>query len=139
MFNKILLAFDGSEHARKAAKIAGELANKLRADLWVVIAYDPLPSYLGVPNEQTAIDTRLDKAQDEMEEAIREIGPILGKLTREILEGPAAEAILNVADVREIELIVMGTRGQSRIEDLLIGSHSQKVAAHAHCPVLIVR
>ena len=139
MFSKILLAFDGSVHARKAAKIAGELTNKLPADLCVVIAYDTLPSFLGKPNMQDAIDARLDKAQEEMEEAIREVGPISGKLTREILEGPAAEAILSVAEARGIELIVMGTRGHSRIEGLLIGSHSQKVAAHAHCPVLIVR
>ncbi len=139
MFNKILLAYDGSEHARKAAKIAGTLANKMQADLWVVIAYDPLPSYLGVPNEQTAIDSRLDKANGEMNDAIGEIGPIEGKLTREILEGPATEAILNVANVRGIELIVMGTRGHSRIEGLLMGSHSQKVLSHAHCPVLVVR
>jgi nucleotide-binding universal stress UspA family protein len=139
MFTKILLAYDGSEHAKKAAKIAGELANKMPADLWVVTAYDPLPAYLGKPNMQFAIDSRLDKAQEEMEAAIREIGPISGTLTREILEGPATEAILNVADVRGINLIVMGTRGHSRIEGLLMGSHSQKVAAHAHCPVLIVR
>ncbi len=139
MFNKILLAYDGSEHARKAAKIAGELANIMRADLWVVTAYDPFPSYLGVPNEQTAMDSRLDLANGEMEEAIHDIGPISGKLTREILEGPATEAILNVADVRGIELIVMGTRGHSRIEGLLLGSHSQKVIAHAKCPVLVVR
>lgn len=139
MFNKILLAFDGSDHALKAAKIAGELANRMQADLWVVIAYDPFPSYLGVPNEQTAIDSRLDKANEEMEKAIREIGPISGKLTREILEGPATEAILNVANVREIELIIIGTRGHSRIDGLLLGSQSQKVAAHAKCPVLVVR
>jgi nucleotide-binding universal stress UspA family protein len=139
MFNKILLAYDGSEHARKAAKIAGELANKMQADLWVVIAYDPFPSYLGVPNEQRAIDSRLDEANAEMEEAIREIGQISGKLAREIMEGPATEAILNVADVRGIELIVMGTRGHSRIEGLLLGSHSQKVTAHAKCPVLVIR
>jgi nucleotide-binding universal stress UspA family protein len=139
MFKKILLAFDGSDHARKAAKIAGELANKMQADLWVVIAYDAFPSYLGVPNEQTAIDSRIDKANEEMEGAVREIGPISGKLTREILEGPATEAILNVADARGIELIVMGTRGHGRLEGLLIGSHSQKVVSHAQCPVLVVR
>jgi nucleotide-binding universal stress UspA family protein len=139
MFNKILIAYDGSDHAKKAAKIAGELANKMQADLWVVIAYDPLPSYLGKPNIQNAINARMVKAEAEMDQAIREIGKIHGKLTREIIEGPAAEAILNVAATRGIDLIVMGTRGHSRIEGLLIGSHSQKVASHAHCPVLVVR
>jgi nucleotide-binding universal stress UspA family protein len=139
MFKKTLLAFDGSDHARKAAKIAGELANSMQADLWVVFAYDPLPNYLGKPNMQAAMDSRLDKAEEEMNDAIHEIGTISGKITKEILEGPAAEAILNVADVREIELIVMGTRGHGRLEGLLIGSHSQKVVSHALCPVLLVR
>ncbi len=139
MFNKILIGYDGSDHAGKAAKITGELANKLQADVWIVIAYDPIPSYVGSPNEQNAIDAQLNWANAEMKEAIDQIGPISGKITQEIIEGPATEAILNVADVRSIELIVMGTRGHSRIEGLLFGSHTQKVSAHAKCPVLIVR
>jgi hypothetical protein len=42
MLKKILVAFDSSEHARKAVKIAGFLANRLRADIWVVVAFDPI-------------------------------------------------------------------------------------------------
>jgi nucleotide-binding universal stress UspA family protein len=139
MFKRILIAYDGSEHARKAAKVAGELANKMHADLWVVIAYDPLPGYLGKPNMQDAIDARLDVVQEETAGAIKAIGTIKGKLTKEIIEGPATDAILNVAEVREIELIIMGSRGLGRLEGLLIGSHSQKVVSHAKCPVLLVR
>jgi nucleotide-binding universal stress UspA family protein len=139
MFKKILLAFDGSEHARKAAKIAGEIANIMQADLWVVFAYDPIPSYLGTPNFQVAIDHRLDIGEEVKKEALQEIGPISGKIATEILEGSATEAILSVAEVREIDLIIMGTRGHSMIEGLLIGSHSHKVVSHAKCPVLLVR
>jgi nucleotide-binding universal stress UspA family protein len=139
MFKKILLAFDGSEHSRKAAKIAGEMANTMQADLWVVFAYDPIPSYLGRPNFQVAIDYRLNLGEDVMNDAIKEIGPISGKLTKEILEGSATEAILSVADVREIDLIIMGTRGHSMIQGLLLGSHSHKVVSHAKCPVLLAR
>ncbi len=139
MFSKILIAYDGSDHARKAVKIAGDLANKILADVWVVIAYDPIPSYVGSPNMQNAIDAQLDWANAQMKEAIDQIGPISGKLTQEIIEEPATEAILNVASTHEIELIVMGTRGLGKLAGLLVGGHSQKVVSHAQCPVLLVR
>jgi nucleotide-binding universal stress UspA family protein len=139
MFKKILMAFDGSDHAHKAAKIAGNLASTMQADIWVVVAYDPLPSYLGKPNLQDAIDSRLDQAEALMKDALQEIGEISAKITQEILEGPASEAILNVADVRKIELIIMGTRGLGSLKGLLIGSTSQKVLSHAPCPVLLAR
>jgi nucleotide-binding universal stress UspA family protein len=139
MFKRILIAYDGSEHARKAAKMAGELANQMQADIWIVSAYDPLPGYLGKPNMQAAIDARLDKAKETMAEAVKDIGEIKGILTKEIMEGPATQAILNVAEVRGIDLIIMGTRGLGSFEGLLIGSHSQKVVSHAKCPVLLVR
>ncbi|MFZ2095614.1 MAG: universal stress protein [Anaerolineales bacterium] len=139
MFKKILVAFDGSEHARKAAAIAGEFANMMEADIWVVVAYDPLPSYLGKPNIQAAIDSRLDEAEAHMKDAIQDIGEISGSIIKEILEGPASEAILNVAEVREIELIIMGTRGLGSLKGLLIGSTGQKVLSHALCPVLLAK
>jgi len=50
MFKNILIAVDGSEHSHKAAKTAGDLARTLSADLWLVVAYEPLPTYLGQPN-----------------------------------------------------------------------------------------
>jgi len=56
-----------------------------------------------------------------------------------VLEGPPAEAILNVAETREIDLIVMGTRGLGRFTGMLLGSQSQKVVSHASCPVTLVR
>jgi nucleotide-binding universal stress UspA family protein len=139
MFKKILVAFDGSKHARKAAAMTRELANNMQADVWMLVAYDPLPSYLGKPNMQAAIDSRLNQAEAQMNDAIQEIGKISGKLSREIMEGPASEAILKVAEVRDIELIIMGTRGLGSLKGLLIGSTSQKVLSHANCPVLLAR
>ncbi len=139
MFKNILVAVDGSEHGLKAARAAGNLARDLRADLRVVVAYDPLPSYLGQPNLQEAITARLAYSDKILSEALAEIGGIPGVLKTEPLEGPAAEAVLSVADTRDVDLIIMGTRGLGRLASVVVGSQSQKVIAHAKCPVLLVR
>jgi len=139
MFKNILVAIDGSEHGQKAARLAGDMVRSLHADLWVVVAYDPLPRYLGQPNLQEAILSRLDYTDSIMKAGLSDIGEVPGQLTKEVLEGPAAEAILSVAESRQADLIIMGTRGLSRLAGLLIGSQSQKVIAQASCPVMLVR
>ena len=139
MFKNILVAVDGSEHGLKAARVAGNMARALQADLWVVVAYDPVPAYMGQPNLQEAITARLAHSDNILSNALAEIGEISGVLKTESLEGPAAEAVLCVADTREVDLIIMGTRGLGRLASVLVGSQSQKVTAHAKCPVLLVR
>lgn len=139
MFKKIMVAVDGSEHGLKAARVAGELARCTQADLWVVVVYDPMPAYLGQPNLQDAITSRMEYSEDIHLRAKTEIGEIQGTVHKETLEGPPAEAILAVAETRGVELIVMGARGLGRLASLLVGSQSQKVIAHASCPVMVVR
>ncbi|MBI1793144.1 MAG: universal stress protein [Chloroflexi bacterium] len=140
MFEKLLLAVDGSEHALRAAGIAGELARTTKSkELRIVVAYDKVPSYLGEPNLQAAIDTRLNEAQAILDAAIQAAGKIPGEIHTELLEGPSAEAIIDVAATRESNLIVMGSRGLGQLAGLLLGSTSQKVINHAPCPVLIAR
>jgi nucleotide-binding universal stress UspA family protein len=139
MFKNILIGVDGSEHALKAAKIAGDLARCMGADLWVVACFEPVPTYLGESNLQTAITTHMSDADRSLQSALQEIGEIPSELNPQLLEGSPAETILSVAEVREIDLIVMGTRGLGRLGGLLLGSQSQKVVANARCPVLLVR
>ena len=140
MFKHILLAVDGSEHALHAAKTAGDLARNMDSEiLRVVVAFEPVPPYLGEPNLQTAISARMNEAEAILKKALDAVGKIPGKVHTEILEGPPAEAILDVAETRKSDLIVMGSRGLGRLAGALLGSQSQKVVRHAACPVLIVR
>lgn len=139
MFTNILVAVDGSEHALKAAHVAGDLARSMGANLRVVTVFEPLPSYLGEPYMHHAISERLSHAEHILEGALHEIGSIPGGLETETLEGPVAEAILAVLEVREIDLVVMGTRGLGRLASILLGSQSQKVMQLAPCPVLLMR
>lgn len=138
MFKNILLAFDGSVHAQKAAQVAADLAQQYRASLCLVHTYDPVPDYLGEPFLQEAISRRTEAADEVVAQARALLGDWL-QLEVEVLEGPPAEAILRVAEVRQVDLIVMGTRGLSQLQGLLLGSQSQKVLTHAQCPVLLVR
>ena len=140
MFNHILLGVDGSEHALHAAKTAADLARSMKSNiLRIVVAFDPVPPYLGEPNMQTAISARMGEAETILKEAKDVVGKIPGEIHTEILEGPPAEAILDVANTRKSDLIVMGSRGLGLLSSTLMGSQSQKVVQHAPCPVLIVR
>lgn len=140
MFAKILLAVDGSDHALHAAKMAGDLARNMKSEsLRIVVAFSHIPSFLGEPNMQDAIDARLKEADDILQTALDAVGKIPGEIQKEVIEGPPAEAIVNVAATRNSDLIVMGSRGMGALEGLLLGSTSQKVVSDAICPVLIVR
>jgi len=140
MFEKILLAVDGSEHGYHAARKAAELARTMSSkEFWIVVSYDPIPLYLGEPNLQYAIDNRLKDAQAVLKQAKEQVGNLPCEIHTEMIEGDAAEAIINVANTRSADVIVMGSRGLGRLAGLLLGSTSQKVVAHAPCLVLIVR
>jgi nucleotide-binding universal stress UspA family protein len=140
MFDLILLAVDGSEHGERAAKVAAELARAVKASqIRIVVSYEPIPKFLGQPNLSQAIAAGTREAEGILDKAQAVIGKIPGKVTTEILEGPAAEAILEVAATRKSDIIVMGSRGLGRLQGALLGSNSQKVVSHAHCPVLVVR
>lgn len=140
MFEHILLAVDGSEHALKAAKLAGDLARAVNAaELRIVIAYDRIPPYLGEPNFQRVINARLREANESLDKARNAAGKVPVEVHTELIEGDPAEAIINVAATRKSSLIVMGSHGLSRLVGLILGSTSQKVVSHAPCPVLIAR
>ncbi len=140
MFEKILLAVDGSEHSTRAAKEAGHLARAMKSDgLRIVVAFDRIPASLGEPYRQQLIDARLDEANEIVRKARDAIGEIPGEIQPEVIEGSAAEVIIDAAKACGSTVIVMGSRGMSRIADLVLGSTSQKVVSHAPCPVLIVR
>jgi nucleotide-binding universal stress UspA family protein len=140
MFEKILLAVDGSEHALLSACTAAELARTVKAkEFRIVVVYDFIPPYLGEPNMQFAIDARLEDAKSILENAVKAVGEIPCEIHTELIEGSTAEAIIEVATTRKSDVIVMGSRGHGRLAGLLLGSTSQKVVAHAPCPVLIVR
>ena len=140
MFDVILLAVDGSEHGQHAAQVAGDLARAVHArELYVVVASEPVPGYVREPNLSEAIAARKAEAQHILDRAQGMIGTLPARVELQMIEGSISEAILEVANARKCDVVVMGSRGYGRLEGALLGSNSQKVASHAPCPVLIVR
>jgi nucleotide-binding universal stress UspA family protein len=140
MFERILLAVDGSEHGYKAARTAADLARAMNSErLRIVVVFEKIPPYLGEPNFQKAIDSRLVDAQAILQKAVEIVGDVPAEVHTELIEGDAAESIIEVARTRNSDVIVMGSRGLGRLAGLVLGSTSQKVVSHASCPVLIVR
>jgi nucleotide-binding universal stress UspA family protein len=139
MFECIIYATDGSDHARKALAYARDLAKLHDAELFVVHAYPSVSDLLGYKEYDTVLAHRIADAKKIIEEAGKELERAGLTFQTELLEGPMAEAIMNVAETRGADLIVLGARGMSSLEGLLLGSVSQKVIHHATCPVLVVR
>ncbi|HUX40185.1 MAG TPA: universal stress protein [Rectinemataceae bacterium] len=140
MFERILLAIDGSDHALRAATLAGNLARSEKSvSLHMLTVFESVPNYLGEKEQQTLIAAHMKESERVIAEGLARIGVLGAKVETEILSGSPAETIIEVAKDRKADVVVMGSRGLGRIAGVLLGSQSQKVATHAPCPVLIVR
>jgi nucleotide-binding universal stress UspA family protein len=144
---KILLATDGSKEAKLAFASAAELSEKTDSELHVVyVGHMPLVSYES-PGA-TILDPDLlgrmqedakQEARTKLDEQVQRVGQ-----TGEVAEmharvgRPDAE-IVGLADELDAGLIVLGSRGLGPLRRALMGSVSDSVVRHAHCPVLIVR
>lgn len=139
MFKKIILAYDGSEHSQRALKYAVALARQFESTLWIVHVFPKTLELLSRDEYQSHISEREATGQEMLDEARAQIDDSSLDVREELLEGPEAEAILMAAETRQADVIVMGTRGFSALQGLLLGSVSQKVIHHAQCAVLVTR
>ena len=139
MFKKILVPYDGSHHSERALAIAIHMAPNDGAALHVIYAYDKLPDYLGEPNLQEVLNRVLSAARGLMDSAAQQAHDQGVEVTSDVLEGPAAEAILRVAEIENFDLIIMGSRGLGHLKGLLLGSVSERVLRQAKIPVMIMR
>lgn len=138
----ILLPVDGSECAGRAAAFAGGLARDSGAAITLMYVYDaPAASLLGLASlskdEVQALEARM--ARGSFEAAIAAMGDGVEVGDRVSTIGHPADEIIARAERSPPDVIVMGSRGLSRVEGLVLGSVSERVLRGAPCPVTIVR
>jgi nucleotide-binding universal stress UspA family protein len=137
MFRKILVAIDGSQQSREALTIALDLAGRYRASVCLLHAFPHVSDLLGTPQYEHLLEARSTIGQQILDSTRAQIGEDM-PIETQLLEGPAAPAILRVAAEDDCDLIVMGSRGHGQLAGMLLGSVSSAVAQRANCPVLIV-
>jgi nucleotide-binding universal stress UspA family protein len=138
LFSRILVAIDGSESAKKAFEKSIYLAQKCssKIDLIHVVQCE-----LGGDSATTfeLIDELKTKAEKMLEEYKIQAAKNNVSIQIMVTQGDPAQAIIELAKAKSYDLIIMGTRGRTAFQELLIGSVSQKVVHHASCPVMVVR
>jgi nucleotide-binding universal stress UspA family protein len=133
---KILVAYDGSEHSRRALEWAARLDGKPEVSVISVA-----PALEDSPKIRDAIDPRSDVELHRRE--LNEAATILGESGVEaetlLKVGHPAEEIIDTAIEGEFDLIIIGIHGMSAMRRFLIGSVADRVVRHALVPVLVAR
>jgi nucleotide-binding universal stress UspA family protein len=139
MFEKIVLAVDGSHHSRKAVPVAADVARKSNAEVVVVHVREHTVD-LGGTWEQEALSAA-NAIVDDVSKELQDAGVTARTSVRRSLAGSGriAQEIIEAADEADASLIVMGSRGVSNIRSLLLGSVAHKVLQMSSQPVLIAR
>jgi len=137
---KILLATDGSEYSKGAARFlrclnfsAEDEITIFHALYWIPFLYDR-ESYYGMLKE-----IKKDIAPRIIDSVSEILKPVKAKISTAIVDGPPEESIINAAMDSGIDMIVMGARGIRGIETLFIGSVTRKVAVKSSMPVLVTK
>ncbi len=130
----VLIAIDGSEMSKLAAEKGLLLAGLLQANVtFASVVPDVPPSFQAEQGHPSG-------------DVMDVINEVLGQATErgleaeyQILVGNTAEEITKLARDRDVDLIVLGSRGLGAVRGVLLGSVSHAVVTHAACPVLVVK
>jgi len=141
MFQKILVAVDGSEMSEKALEAGLHLAKEQKAEVTLVHVERNITIPVGL--EGTTVDNIYESIQKEGENLLNDMKAKAEaegiKAQIAYLQGDPAVQIVHLAEKENYQLIVIGSRGLGNIKEMMLGSVSHKVSQMSHCPVLIVK
>jgi nucleotide-binding universal stress UspA family protein len=145
MFGSIVVGTDGSETAGEAVRQATELAKAVGARINLVSAFEPVGNQrLREERQQVPDDLQwMVNAREDVEatlnqaaEQVKAAGVEVETFSR---QGDPADAILDVAEEQNADLIIVGNKGMTGAKRFLLGSVPNKVSHHAPCSVMIIR
>jgi nucleotide-binding universal stress UspA family protein len=142
---QILLAVDGSDESKQAAQAATELSRETGSEVHLVYVL-PTPAQLighhlySDEIRESLIGGAERDAETFLKEQAEKVGSDGGKVAETHLRsGDPDKEILRAAEALGVGLIVIGSRGLGAVSRALMGSVSDSVVRHAHCPVFVVR
>ncbi len=141
----MVVGTDGSGTASEAVRQATQLAGQLKAKVHLVSAYEPVPEgRLRDEKDQVPDDLQwMVNPREDVNETLTQAAEGLKAQGIEVeihaREGDPADAILDVAEEMNADLIVVGNKGMTGAKRFLLGSVPNKVSHHAPCSVMIIR
>jgi nucleotide-binding universal stress UspA family protein len=145
MFRSIVVGTDGSETASEAVRQAAELAARLQARVHLVCVYEPVPS---AQEGQGDVDVAAEsgwvlRPREAVDATLSSAAAVFAAAGVEVdlyaQRGDPADAILDVAEERGADLIIVGNRGRTGAKRFLLGSVPNRLSHYAPCAVLIIR
>ncbi len=145
MFDRIVVGTDGSDTASEAVRQAAELAAQTKSELNIVSAFEPV-SQSKLREEATDVPGDVGHAVNPRQNVEVTLEKAAGMAKKNKIEtqthpreGDPADAILDVAEEIEADLIIVGNKGMTGAKRFLLGSVPNKVSHHAPCSVLIIQ
>ena len=136
---RIMVAVDGSEGSNAAIDEAVRLAQQMDAALSFVYIRKPSSSALGHPYYERHLSHDLRIGHEVLDEAIQVAATAGIECEGDVFEGEVADEIVSLADNRDVDLIVVGSRGYGALAGALLGSVSREIVQHANVPVLVAK
>lgn len=145
MFNSIVVGTDGSDTATQAVREAVDMAKATGATLELVSAYAPVAeSRLRAERRDAPEDVQWAiNPKQEVELSLSDAADIAResgvKVNTHAVQGDPADAIIEVAEKQNSDVVIVGNKGMTGAKRFLLGSVPDKISHHAPCSVLIVR
>ena len=143
MFRSIVVGTDGSETADEAVRQAAELARVLDAHVHLVCVYETVARPGESAGAMRAPDSWAVGTRDAVDATLARSGAVFAQAGVEVdlyaQLGDPADAILDVAEERNADLIIVGNRGRTGAKRFLLGSVPNRISHYAPCAVLIIR
>lgn len=144
---KILVPTDFSKASITALEVAFDVAKKANADIYLLhVVEEATPDSYLISGEwqKDNWDDRLftfkllEKAKRQLEKLVQEPRFSAVKLVGELRLGNPFHGMNAIIAEQKVDLVVMGTRGQTNLESMVIGTNTERIVRHSRCPILTV-
>ena len=136
---KVLIPVDGSDSSKNAAKYGAHLVNSRYPKIYLLNVTEPVNMTIGGEMAEKVRKAKEAKAMAVLEEYKKMLEPCGMDVELITRSGRPDYVILNLQDELDCDLIVIGSRGLSVLENVIMGSVVTRVLEGANCPVLVTR
>jgi nucleotide-binding universal stress UspA family protein len=145
---KILVPTDFSKSAQMAVDVAADIAKKANAELVLLHVVEDIAGDSFNVEAQIEMSSRwedkifmaklMERTKKQMASAVETLKAAGVKVKQELRLGTPFHGMRTIITDQKVDLVVMGTAGKTKLEEMIIGSNTEKVVRHSNCPVLTV-